>query len=87
MLSLTAVTAGLDARGWRLFAFGPLSRLQAQDSQRSTAYLVVWIADDPAGDPAVLAVRAEAFGPGGTRRAVEAVISQSSGLLSWNEVR
>jgi len=87
VVNLADVTAVLDNRGWRLFAFGPLSRLQEPDAWQSPAYVIVWVARDPAGDPSVLAIRAEAYGTGGTRRAVEAVISQARGLLSWNEVR
>lgn len=87
LLNLADVTAGLDNRGWRLFAFGPLNRLQDPNAWQSPAYVVVWVAGDPAGDPSVLAIRAEAYGPGGTRRAVEAFVSQAQGLLSWNEVR
>ena len=87
LLNLTAITAGLENRGWRLFAFGHLSRLQDPGARRSMTYVIVWLADDPAGDPAVLEVRAEAHGPGGTRRGIEATISQAGPLLSWNHVR
>ncbi|HKY22282.1 MAG TPA: pilus assembly PilX N-terminal domain-containing protein [Vicinamibacterales bacterium] len=86
VLSLTVITASLDSRGWRLFAFSPLSRLQAVSERHSTSYVVVWVADDPRGQPDVLALRAEAFGPRGTRRAVEAVVSRQQGTLSWIEV-
>ena len=87
LLNLADVTARLDTRGWRLFAFGPLNRLQRENDRHSTAYVIVWVGGDPHGNPTVLALRAEAFGPGGTRRAVEAMVSQGQGMLSWNEVR
>ena len=86
-LNLSDITARLQGRAWRLFAFGPFSRLQAGSARQSTAYLVVWIADDEAADPEVVAVRAEGFGLGGARRAVEARVSQRQGVLSWHEAR
>lgn len=87
LLNLGDVTARLHGRAWRLFAFGPFSRLQAGAGDRSMAYVVVWIADDEAADPDVVALRSEAFGLGGTRRAVEALVSQRQGMLSWHEAR
>ena len=87
LLNLADITAGLDGPGWRLFAFGPLNGLQDQNERHSTLYVIVWVGGDSRGDPAVLALRAEAYAPGGTRRAVEARVSRSSGMLSWNEVR
>ena len=87
LLNLTDITARLQERSWRLFAFGPFSRLQADSGDPSTAYVVVWIADDEAADPDAVLFRAEAFGLGGTRRAVEALVSQQQGVLSWHEAR
>ena len=86
-LNLSDVTAQLQGRAWRLFAFGPFSRLQAGSRDQSTPYVVVWIADDEAAGPDVVALRAEAFGLGGTRRSVEALVSQQQGVLSWHEAR
>jgi hypothetical protein len=82
-LNLEELTANLGDPGWRLFAYGPLSSLA---SVPSTAYIVVWVGPDPAGKEGVLALRADAFGPSGTRRAVQAAVSPSS-ILSWKEVR
>lgn len=60
----------------------------------SHAYVIVWVADDPSendGDPlrdgvsvanpgsGVLSIRAEAFGPSGAHRAVEATLRRSPG--------
>jgi hypothetical protein len=97
---------------WQLFAHGPLAALvgDAGSPPDTTMYLAVWIADDPmendgrpdvdgpAGSPGtgVLLVRAEAFGPRQSRRAVQATVrrapqSGGSGLaairiVSWREV-
>jgi hypothetical protein len=67
---------------WHLFAHGAASAL-APGALRSTAYLVVWIADDPAesdNDPAVdsngvVSLVAEALGPAGTARAIAATVA------------
>lgn len=82
-VDLTALTATLGDDSWRLFAYGTLSRLE---NLRSNAYIVVWAAPDPPGQHAVLALRADAFGPSGTRRGVQATISRW-GVLSWREMR
>ncbi len=82
-VDLTALTAALDDGSWHLFAYGTLSHLE---NLRSNAYIVVWAAPYPEGQDAVLALRADAFGSSGTRRAVQATISRW-GVLSWNEMR
>ena len=86
-LDLSDVTARLPGRAWRLFAFGPFSRVPSALTRESMAYLVVWIADDDGDDPNVVALRSEAFGFGGTRRAIEALVSRQSGVVSWHEAR
>jgi Tfp pilus assembly protein PilX len=88
---------------WRLYANGRLSALAAAID--SPFYVAVWVADDPAendADPArdgvdtsnpgtgIVQVRSEAFGPGGSRRAVEATVARAgTGLriISWRLVR
>lgn len=87
VLNLGDLTARLRGRVWRLFGFGPLSRLQVQPESESTTYIVIWIADDESADPDVVVLRAEGFGLGGTRRAVEAIMSRQRGLTSWREAR
>lgn len=82
-VDLTALTANLGNPNWRLFAYGALNRLE---NLQSNAYIVVWAAPDPAGQAGVLVLRADALGPSGTRRAVQATISRW-GILSWKEVR
>ena len=86
-LNLSDVTAHLPGRAWRLFAFGPFNRLPSPLTRESMAYLVVWIADDDGDDPELVVLRSEAFGFGGTRRAVEALVSRQSGVVSWHEAR
>ena len=76
---------GANNARWRLYAYGPLGNI-VQFARPTPCYLVVWIADDgreadqdPLSDAGedvpghgVLRVRAEAYGPLGTRRAIEA---------------
>jgi hypothetical protein len=69
----------------------------------SAMYVVIWVADDPSevdGAPTVdangvLTVRAQAYGPGGTKRMVEATVARmgppgpAGGVLtlSWRAIR
>ena len=76
---------GANNARWRLYAYGPLGNI-VQFARPTSCYLVVWVADDgreadrdPLSDAGedtpghgVLRVRAEAYGPLGTRRAIEA---------------
>jgi hypothetical protein len=81
---------GLANPRWRLFASGHLADLVAVPSQ---FYVVLLVADDPsetdgnpladglgAGNPGsgVLMLRAEAFGPGGVRSAVDITIARDT---------
>lgn len=82
---------------WRLFAFGPVSALLPAGAPASAMYVALWLADDPSetdGDPlrdanSVLSLRAEAYGPTGTRRTIAATIARPAPgqpgvrLLSW----
>jgi PilX N-terminal len=82
---------------WQLYAYGPISDLLPGGTVSSPIYVVVMIADDPSetdGLPltdgntganpgsGVLSLRAEAFGPHGTHRIVEATVARtlSTGL-------
>jgi hypothetical protein len=88
-----------DCPEWQLFAHAPLSALASDGVIASPVYVAAWIADDPFdkdGDPAAdtngrLLVRAQAFGAGGARRTVEAVVGRAAPagvrLLSWRELR
>lgn len=103
---------GANNARWRLYAYGPLGNI-AQFSRPADCYLAVWVADDGQeedGDPitdaleaapghGVLRIRAEAYGPIGARRAIEAEVVRrcldgvSEGcrrgirVHSWKEVR
>lgn len=73
---------------WRLYAHAPISNLIPGGDIASTAYIAVWVADDPAeadGDPSrdsngILFLHAEAFGEGGSRKVVEATMFKSSAV-------
>lgn len=88
---------------WRLFAYGPLAALVPAGGAAASHYLVVLVGDDPAetdGDPdrdataggpgaAILRLRAEAFGPGGAHRTVQALAARTSPgtrlrVLEWS---
>jgi hypothetical protein len=96
---------------WQLFAYGPVGNI-VQFARPSPCYLVVWVADDGRerdGDPrrdapedepghGVIRIRAEAYGPFGARRAIEAELARlcldgadpcrrSIRVQSWQEVR
>jgi hypothetical protein len=78
---------------WQLFAWGPVSQLLDNAAIDSPMYVAVWVADDPAdgaslgtadGDPlsdtnGTLTIRAEAYGPGGTRKIIEVTVARTSG--------
>ena len=85
---------GANTPAWRLYAWGPLTRLAGLPATDSGAYVAVWLADDPAdadGLPSVdangtIMVHSEAFGFGATRRGVDAVIARAPvgvRVLSW----
>jgi hypothetical protein len=79
-----------DAPQWRLFAHAPIQDLLSPPSTAPPLYLIAWVADDGEdgdGDPGRdangrVVVRAEAYGSGGARRAVEAsVLRSGNGVL------
>lgn len=103
---------GANNARWQLYAYGPVGKI-AHFARPSPCYLAVWVADDAReedGDPfrdasedaaghGVLRLRAEAFGPLGSRRAIEAelvrvcITGAGPGCLmgirvqSWRELR
>lgn len=103
---------GVNNARWQLFAYGPLGNI-VQFARPADCYLAVWVADDAReedGDPetdavegepghGVLRVRAEAYGPAGARRTLEAEVARlcPAGALggcqprirvqSWQELR
>ena len=80
----------IEHPAWRLFAFGPFSRLGSNDDL-SDAYLAVWIGTVAAANAGVLAIRATSFQPSRSRKSVELTISRSdiegTRVLSWREIR
>ena len=100
-----ALQARSDARNlwgandpvWRLYAFGPVASLVSDPPAWSPLYVALWVADDPSetdGVPSVdsngiLALHAEAYGPAGTERSIDATIARppagrpGTRLLSW----
>ena len=97
---------GDDTPVWQPFAWGPVSAWSAGAEIDSRVYVVVWVADDPDdgdGDPAVdsngiLGIYAQALGPRGARRVVDALIRRAPAvedepppprvrILSWREGR
>jgi hypothetical protein len=104
---------GVNNARWRLFAYGPFGAM-AEFARPAPCYVAVWVADDGrerdddpaidgAGDAAhgagIVRIRAEAYGPAGSRRAVEAEVVRQcipdpvsvcrAGIRvqSWQEVR
>jgi hypothetical protein len=82
---------------WQLYAYGPVSELLPAGTVNSPIYVAVMVGDDPSetdGNPlmdgndganpgsGVLSLRAEAFGPHGTHRVIEATVARtlSAGL-------
>jgi type IV pilus assembly PilX-like protein len=96
--------SGANAPRWQVFAHASVDRLLSLEPRPAPAYVpppmyvIVWLADDaddPDSDPmhdtnGVLMLRAEAFGAGGTRRGVEAIVARGPvdvRLLNWRQVR
>lgn len=84
---------GANNPRWNLFAYAPLNDIIETGTVSSPLYVVVWVADDfgeidndptvDGGPPAenrgrgILLLRAEAFGPGGSRTALEVTIKRT----------
>ena len=92
---------GADNPRWRLYAHGPMRDVLPAAPIDSPFYVMVWTADDPAendSDPTrdgstaanpgtgVLALRAEAFGPAGSRRAIEATVANQAYMGDTEEL-
>jgi hypothetical protein len=79
---------------WRLWASGPVANLLGLPPAENLSYGAAWVGDDwresdndPAADTnGVVLVRADAWGVGGSRRAVEATIAHGVALESCNLV-
>ena len=88
--------AGVPPR-WRLYAWGWFADLVRETDRGRLVYVAAWVRDDrvdPDADPergtnGRVVVRAAAFGPFRTRRAVEAAVGRESGavhLVAWGLV-
>jgi hypothetical protein len=94
---------GANNPRWTLFAYGPLAAV-LRGRIDSPFYTVLMVGDDAAetdNDPTrdgdagkpgagIVALRAEAFGPGGAHKAVELTVARDGGaprVLAWHEVR
>ena len=93
---------GANNPRWTLFAYGRLTAI-LPSAVDSPFYVVLMVGDDPAendNDPmrdgldatnpgtGVIALRAEAFGPGGAHKTVELTMARDGGaprLLTWHE--
>ena len=87
---------GVNNPRWRLYLYQPLSLIAR--TTLASSYVVVWVADDAAeadGDPqsdsnGLLTMRAEAFGPQGMQRTIDATLASDGAsvkLVSWRDVR
>ena len=101
-LDLQRVLERADEAGvspqWRLYAWGWFADLVHETDRGRLVYVAAWIRDDlvdpdaDSGQDATgrVVVRATAFGPFRTRRAVEAAVGRESGAVSviaWGLVR
>jgi PilX N-terminal len=100
---------GANNPRWNLYAHGPVNQLVPTASINSSLYVAVWVSDDacendddPTSDgtspsnpgSGMVNVRAEAFGPRGTHKVVEATVARPPGqasvgiqVISWRELR
>ena len=80
-----------DNPTFRLFGFGPVSRLQPGESVPIDGFLAVWIGGDLEGNAASLVVRAMALGRAGRRRTLEARLFRAEDgavrVTGWHEPR
>ncbi len=86
---MNAVTAdrpwGVNNPRWQLYAYGRMNDIIPTGTVNSNFYVVVMAADDGSevdGDPTkdtngVLALRAEAFGPGGAHKVIEVTVART----------
>lgn len=70
--------SGAPAPVWRLFEYGPLTRLIPESASRNPYYLVVWVADEQG----TVVTRAVAYGPGGGRSITEVSVVRPAGPAS-----
>jgi hypothetical protein len=93
---MAAAPPGGPAAPFVLYAFGRFRELAPLLADGSVTYVVVWIADRSGMPPDTaaldrLSVVAQAYGPRGSRRAIEVVVERDGGTgirrLAWREMR
>jgi len=70
---------GVAPAVWRLFEYGPISRLVPSESRRHPFYLAIWAAD---GREGTVRLHATALGPSGVRARLEASVGRQPGGIS-----
>jgi hypothetical protein len=71
-----AAPAGVTGPVWRLFEYGPISRLVPSEPRRYQMYVAVWAAGGPGG---LVLLYATALGTGGVRASAETSIRPAEG--------
>jgi hypothetical protein len=71
-----AAPAGTTPPQWRLFEFGPISRVMPAEPRRHPFYVVVWTADGRGG---LVLLHATALGAGSLRASVEVSLAKDAG--------
>lgn len=79
----SAAPPGLPPAVWRLFEYGPISRLVPFDTARHPYYLVVWAADGRGG---TIRLHATALGPSGVMSSLEATVARLPDGTSFRRV-
>jgi hypothetical protein len=74
-----ALASGAAGPVWRLFEYGPISRLVPSEPRAHARYVVVWAADGGGG---VVLLHATAFGAAGLRASVEASVGLRPGAAA-----
>jgi len=84
---------GANNPRWNLYAYGPLNTIVPTGTVNSQIYIIVWVADDQSetdNDPTtdgnaqtnpgsgVLAMHAEAYGPGGIHKVIEVTVAKTN---------
>jgi hypothetical protein len=79
---------GTNNPRWQLYAYGPMNDMIPTGTVNSPFYVVVMVGDDPAetdNDPAkdggngIIAMRAEAFGPGHSHKVIMVTMARTNG--------
>jgi hypothetical protein len=71
-----AAPAGMPGPAWRVFEYGPISRLVPSEPRRHPFYVAVWVAG---GRDGLILLHASALGAGGVRASVEASLRPGTG--------